>query len=208
MPGLRHICTNRPNLHPPLPIPHPTHPTPPSRHRCPPCRAFTPKLANTYSKLKKDGKPWEVVFVSMDRNPVQFQVRAQTGCAVSRCAVLCCATSERQLKPAAPGARPAGMDSPLAQRVGCADAAGAAVLLACPPITNTTLLITPAHPAPPPFNALALPPPCSPLPPAAPPALSMHWHCHHHRNTLTACPGWRCPSKTTSCAVCCQESSV
>jgi thiol-disulfide isomerase/thioredoxin len=42
--------------------------------RCPPCRAFTPKLANTYSKLRKDGKQWEVVFVSMDRNPVQFQV--------------------------------------------------------------------------------------------------------------------------------------
>lgn len=42
--------------------------------RCPPCRAFTPQLANTYSKLKKDGKELEVVFVSMDRNQAQFDV--------------------------------------------------------------------------------------------------------------------------------------
>ncbi|KAF8058839.1 hypothetical protein HT031_005407 [Scenedesmus sp. PABB004] len=43
-----------------------------SAHWCPPCRAFTPQLANTYAKLKKDGKDFEVVFVSMDRNQEQF----------------------------------------------------------------------------------------------------------------------------------------
>jgi hypothetical protein len=55
--------------------------------RCPPCRAFTPKLANTYSKLRKDGRQWEVVFVSMDRNPVQFQVREEE-------AACCCSSSK------------------------------------------------------------------------------------------------------------------
>lgn len=43
--------------------------------RCPPCRAFTPQLAGVYSKLRKDGVPLEVVFVSMDRSDAQFQVR-------------------------------------------------------------------------------------------------------------------------------------
>jgi thiol-disulfide isomerase/thioredoxin len=43
--------------------------------RCPPCRRFTPQLANTYTKLKKDGKEFEVVFVSMDKNQAQFDVR-------------------------------------------------------------------------------------------------------------------------------------
>lgn len=64
-----------PHHHAPTPHVHLCHP-----HRCPPCRAFTPKLANTYSKLKKDGKPWEVVFVSMDRNPAQFEVCEQRDC--------------------------------------------------------------------------------------------------------------------------------
>eukprot|EP00879_Flechtneria_rotunda_P006558 GHRR01006891.1.p1 GENE.GHRR01006891.1~~GHRR01006891.1.p1 ORF type:complete len:208 (+),score=49.63 GHRR01006891.1:71-625(+) len=43
-----------------------------SAHWCPPCRGFTPQLANIYSKLKKDGKEFEVVFVSMDRNQHEF----------------------------------------------------------------------------------------------------------------------------------------
>ena len=52
--------------------------------RCPPCRQFTPRLAETYERLRKqrdggDGSggggsaaEWEVVFVSMDRGPHQF----------------------------------------------------------------------------------------------------------------------------------------
>lgn len=43
-----------------------------SAHWCPPCRAFTPQLAKTYAKLQKDGVPFEVVFVSMDRSADQF----------------------------------------------------------------------------------------------------------------------------------------
>lgn len=34
---------------------------------CPPCRNFTPKLVDTYNQLQKDGKPFEIVFVSHDR---------------------------------------------------------------------------------------------------------------------------------------------
>eukprot|EP00878_Enallax_costatus_P044465 GHUV01053103.1.p1 GENE.GHUV01053103.1~~GHUV01053103.1.p1 ORF type:complete len:175 (+),score=11.38 GHUV01053103.1:78-527(+) len=45
-----------------------------SAHWCPPCRAFTPQLANTYTKLKKDGIDFEIVFVSMDRGQEQFDV--------------------------------------------------------------------------------------------------------------------------------------
>lgn len=39
-----------------------------SAHWCPPCRAFTPQLVKTYNSLKKDGKSFEVVFVSSDRS--------------------------------------------------------------------------------------------------------------------------------------------
>lgn len=35
---------------------------------CPPCRAFTPKLVKFYNLLKKQGKPFEIVFVSSDRD--------------------------------------------------------------------------------------------------------------------------------------------
>lgn len=35
---------------------------------CPPCRAFTPKLVEAYTRLKAENKPFEVVFVSSDRN--------------------------------------------------------------------------------------------------------------------------------------------
>lgn len=81
----------------------------------------------------------------MDRNPVQFQVRPRRRGVVCR-AVLCYATSERQLTPSAPRARPAGMDSCLAQRFGCANAA-------CLPAHHQH---HPAHPCPLPprtFNA-------------------------------------------------------
>lgn len=40
---------------------------------CPPCRQFTPRLAETYTKLTKDGVEWEVVYVSCDRNKHQFE---------------------------------------------------------------------------------------------------------------------------------------
>merc|ERR1719495_1556006 len=35
-----------------------------SAHWCPPCRGFTPKLAETYKKLKEQGQNFEIVFVS------------------------------------------------------------------------------------------------------------------------------------------------
>ncbi|KIZ05414.1 nucleoredoxin [Monoraphidium neglectum] len=44
-----------------------------SAHWCPPCRQFTPRMADTYSKLAKDGVEWEVVYVSCDRNKHQFE---------------------------------------------------------------------------------------------------------------------------------------
>jgi nucleoredoxin len=39
-----------------------------SAHWCPPCRAFTPKLVEFHDSLQKSGKPFEVVFVSSDRD--------------------------------------------------------------------------------------------------------------------------------------------
>ncbi len=39
---------------------------------CPPCRAFTPELVKFYNKLKKDKKPFELVFVSSDRDEKQM----------------------------------------------------------------------------------------------------------------------------------------
>jgi nucleoredoxin len=35
---------------------------------CPPCRGFTPKLVNAYNGMKAAGKPFELVFVSSDRD--------------------------------------------------------------------------------------------------------------------------------------------
>ena len=39
-----------------------------SAHWCPPCRMYTPKLAEQYAKLVAAGKPFEIVFVSSDRD--------------------------------------------------------------------------------------------------------------------------------------------
>ena len=39
-----------------------------SAHWCPPCRAFTPHLVSVYNELKKQGKKFEIVFVSSDRD--------------------------------------------------------------------------------------------------------------------------------------------
>lgn len=39
-----------------------------SAHWCPPCRAFTPQLVDFHKEMAKQGKPFEVVFVSSDRD--------------------------------------------------------------------------------------------------------------------------------------------
>lgn len=38
-----------------------------SAHWCPPCRAFTPTLVEFHKEMTKKGKPFEIVFVSSDR---------------------------------------------------------------------------------------------------------------------------------------------
>jgi len=39
-----------------------------SAHWCPPCRGFTPKLSEKFTKLKEEGKQFEIVFVSADED--------------------------------------------------------------------------------------------------------------------------------------------
>jgi nucleoredoxin len=39
-----------------------------SAHWCPPCRAFTPELVKFHKKMTQQGKPFEIVFVSSDRD--------------------------------------------------------------------------------------------------------------------------------------------
>ena len=39
-----------------------------SAHWCPPCRAFTPKLVDFHNEMTRQGKPFEVVFVSSDND--------------------------------------------------------------------------------------------------------------------------------------------
>lgn len=43
-----------------------------SAHWCPPCRAFTPKLIETYRKIKEKENAFEVIFVSSDRDEASF----------------------------------------------------------------------------------------------------------------------------------------
>ncbi|MGB1597234.1 MAG: thioredoxin-like domain-containing protein, partial [Promethearchaeia archaeon] len=44
-----------------------------SAHWCPPCRGFTPKLAESYRKIKSaHGTAFEIVYVSSDRNEQDF----------------------------------------------------------------------------------------------------------------------------------------
>ena len=43
-----------------------------SAHWCGPCRQFTPKLKELYEQLQKEGKPFEVIFVSSDRSQAEF----------------------------------------------------------------------------------------------------------------------------------------
>jgi len=44
-----------------------------SAHWCGPCRQFTPRLANMYKLLKQQGKDFEVIFVTCDREVAQFE---------------------------------------------------------------------------------------------------------------------------------------
>lgn len=43
-----------------------------SAHWCPPCRGFTPVLADIYKKLSGEGKKFEIVFISSDRDQSSF----------------------------------------------------------------------------------------------------------------------------------------
>jgi len=44
-----------------------------SAHWCPPCRGFTPKLVETYNKMKAKGLEFEVIFASSDRDSTAFE---------------------------------------------------------------------------------------------------------------------------------------
>eukprot|EP00004_Rigifila_ramosa_P019573 TRINITY_DN49_c0_g1_i1.p2 TRINITY_DN49_c0_g1~~TRINITY_DN49_c0_g1_i1.p2 ORF type:complete len:428 (-),score=133.42 TRINITY_DN49_c0_g1_i1:57-1286(-) len=44
-----------------------------SAHWCGPCRGFTPELVKTYKKIQAAGKPFEIVFVSSDRDEAAFK---------------------------------------------------------------------------------------------------------------------------------------
>ncbi len=43
-----------------------------SAHWCPPCRGFTPELAKFYENVKGQGKKFEIIFVSSDRDQDSF----------------------------------------------------------------------------------------------------------------------------------------
>jgi nucleoredoxin len=43
-----------------------------SAHWCPPCRGFTPKLAEAYKTYQEKGLPFEIVFVSSDKDEKAF----------------------------------------------------------------------------------------------------------------------------------------
>ncbi|KAJ0081692.1 hypothetical protein Patl1_09757 [Pistacia atlantica] len=43
-----------------------------SAHWCPPCRAFLPKLTEAYHKVKAKNEPFEVIFISSDRDQASF----------------------------------------------------------------------------------------------------------------------------------------
>ena len=41
--------------------------------QCGPCRTFTPLLVKTYKKLKEDGKKFEIIFCSSDREKDAYE---------------------------------------------------------------------------------------------------------------------------------------
>lgn len=43
-----------------------------SAHWCPPCKGFTPKLVQTYNKIKAAGKDFEIIFASSDNDLASF----------------------------------------------------------------------------------------------------------------------------------------
>lgn len=47
-------------------------------NRCPPCRQFTPVLASIYNELQTMNKPFEIVFVSSDRDAASKCTEAYT----------------------------------------------------------------------------------------------------------------------------------
>jgi nucleoredoxin len=44
-----------------------------SAHWCPPCRGFTPKLVETYKTIKNDGKKFEIIFASSDKDDASYK---------------------------------------------------------------------------------------------------------------------------------------
>jgi len=44
-----------------------------SAHWCGPCRGFTPKLAESYTKMLANGKKWDIVFASSDQSEAEFK---------------------------------------------------------------------------------------------------------------------------------------
>mmetsp|Transcript_56962 Transcript_56962/g.69600 ORF Transcript_56962/g.69600 Transcript_56962/m.69600 type:complete len:189 (+) Transcript_56962:50-616(+) len=44
-----------------------------SAHWCPPCRGFTPALKQFYDTVKEKGENLEIIFVSADKGPAEFQ---------------------------------------------------------------------------------------------------------------------------------------
>jgi len=44
-----------------------------SAHWCPPCRGFTPKLVETYKKMKAKGLNFEIIFASSDKDEAAFK---------------------------------------------------------------------------------------------------------------------------------------
>jgi thiol-disulfide isomerase/thioredoxin/ubiquitin len=44
-----------------------------SAHWCPPCRGFTPNLVKFYNEMKKQDKPFEIIFASSDSDESQFE---------------------------------------------------------------------------------------------------------------------------------------
>jgi len=49
-----------------------------SAHWCPPCKGFTPKLVETYNKIKAAGKGFEIIFASSDNSDAEFKEYFET----------------------------------------------------------------------------------------------------------------------------------